>query len=360
LREVLLAIEAADATASDHLKMIGAVHGALPNKLSSEGIATSVLSLLINPPSHMSVGNNQLVHKLCSLIRAIADELGASFDGCQLLQSLLEFDVASEKWTTADEENRARLMYQCVTLLVQSSRRGAVASDADILMLRNNLIRSRKLLLGWCCRDYAPLYRRSEKPANGRKKNQDEEIVGAGPADYNSILDGQGNSAVPLGLKVMRCLLFMEDSTSPVLKNFLSPGGSSLELETFWQEESKRIDQCCEHGTDLDDEMIWIVLQSTTPAAGDDMPSEVALALLEHLFEYCNGKRKSSLHLTDPQLIWELYKVVEYLPPLQAIATNSKSHLDSLVDSVDDREKDGRKRNGIHLDIADSQQDVPR
>jgi hypothetical protein len=340
--------------------MIGAVHGALPNKLSSEGIAVSLLSLLINHPSHLSVVNNQLVHKLCSLIRAISDELGASFDGCQLLQSLLEFDVASEKWTVTDEENRARLMYQCVTLLVHSSRRGAVASDADIVMLRNNLIRSRKLLLGWCCREYAPLYRRSEKPANGQKKNKEEEIVGAGPADYNSILDGQGNSRVPPGLKVMRCLLFMEDSASPDLKKFLSPGGSSIELEAFWQEESKRIDQCCEHGTDLDDEMIWIVLRSTTPAAGDGMSSEVALALLEHLFEYCNGKRKSSLHLTDPQLIWELYKVVEYIPTLQSNATNSKNHIDSLLDSVDHRNKHGPKRNGIHMDAADSQQDVPR
>jgi hypothetical protein len=373
LREVLLTMETADAITSDHLKMIGAVHGALPSSLSAEGIAASLLTLLVNQqsPSGQAHGG-QLVNKLRGLIRAIAKELGSSFDGCQLLQSILSFDVSSKSWNAHDEENKARLMSQCVTLLAASPAiadrsqpiqptKMSVSSEEDAVSLKNNLMRARKLLLSWCCADYAPLCFEKEQheQVNGKKRHKDDDIAGAGIPDYDSILNGLEQNKIPLWLEVMRSVLFMESAESPAMQRFISPDGSKIESETDWQEESKRIGQCCELGADLDDEMVWIVLKTASLKEGGT-PAEVALPLLENLFECCKKNRKSSLRVTDPKLIWELYNLVEYTPrkkPAQR-KRDDESDDSEMEDSSSGHGK-AAKQNGI-ISHEKEESEMPR
>ena len=70
-----------DMSVTDHMKMISAVHSALPNNFSSDGIAAALLNLLANrPESLIQMKTSQLVKRLQTLIRAIAKELGSAFE----------------------------------------------------------------------------------------------------------------------------------------------------------------------------------------------------------------------------------------------------------------------------------------
>jgi hypothetical protein len=114
--------------ASDHLKMIHAVHGVFPNNLSADGMAAALLTLLVKRPEVLSqLSTAQLVKQLRALIRVVAKELGAAFDGCLLLRSILSFDVSLDSWRVRDEENRARLR----NLLLLSLWRGRIINTKN-------------------------------------------------------------------------------------------------------------------------------------------------------------------------------------------------------------------------------------
>jgi hypothetical protein len=237
----------------------------------------------------------------------------------------------------------------------------SVSSEEDAVSLKNNLMRARKLLLSWCCADYAPLCFEKEQheQVNGKKRHKDDDIAGAGIPDYDSILNGLEQNKIPLWLEVMRSVLFMESAESPAMQRFISPDGSKIESETDWQEESKRIGQCCELGADLDDEMVWIVLKTASLKEGGT-PAEVALPLLENLFECCKKNRKSSLRVTDPKLIWELYNLVEYTPrkkPAQR-KRDDESDDSEMEDSSSGHGK-AAKQNGI-ISHEKEESEMPR
>lgn len=360
---------------SDHLKMFHAVHNALPNKLSADGIAASLLTLLVNRPESLTqMTTTQLVKRLRALIRAIANELGGAFDGCMLLQALLSFNVGSASWTVSDEENKARLLFQCMTLLAvnhspiernqhSKSTRKVELSAEEAASLKKKLKKARKLLLSWCCADYAPLCSVTDSTEKGDgKKKQASEAVGAGPADYDSILDGLNNSKFPWWLDVMRCLLFMEDASSARLKQFLVPDGSFIESDPDWQDEGFRLGLCCEHGADLDDEMVWIVLKAATNKKQGGMPPDIALPLLEHLFNCCSKNRKASLCLEDPNFLWELYTLVEYIQPTLQRKQNGEHIQEVKIEGVDPNGTKGDEGqfNGVNSSSAEPDRDIAR
>ena len=106
------------------------------------------------------------------------------------------------------------------------------------------------------------------------------------------------------------------------------PGSASAEDDADWEQELPRIRLCCQYGSDLHDDLVWIVLKSTSISQGID--PEMAIKLLEHLFEKCGRNRKGSLNVSDPHLVWELYNLVQYTP--DAAVTNSDTG-DSKGDS---------------------------
>jgi hypothetical protein len=332
LREALAVTETAGTPSSDQFKMLAAIHRAIPSRISYEAIAASLLMMFVNPPVNKSSpdSNNRverlrLVKRLRGIIRAIASELRPCFDGCLLLESLLSFDVSSESWSTRDEEDKARLMFQCVTLFASSSlRRDDVThtkqpsnvpddeiSPATDLTFRKSLRTARKLLLTWCCTDYGPRWASRRNGRRSGSKKEDENT--ARIPDFTSALGSQVEEKIPSWLNTMRCLLFIEDASSPLMKSFFSPDGAPTEDESDWQEELARIRMCCSCGVSLDDDMVWTVLKSCNLSEGG-MASEMAIQLLEHLFESCSKARGGSLEITDPILVWELYNLVEYTP----------------------------------------------
>jgi integrator complex subunit 1 len=311
---------------SDQLKMIRAVHNVLPKKLSADGMAAALLSLLFRRSDHPNMmTSSHSVKQVRALMRAIAKELGASFDAFQLLSSIISRKIPLESWTAEDVENKARLIFQCATHVArkrgsfrkaQPNASNGATDEEKSQALKQRLVEARRLILRWCCRHYAPTYKESPatKPnGNKEKKESTDEIVGAGPADFSSILDGQDGTEFPAWLNVMRSILFLEDSDSPRLKHFLAPDGSAVENDSEWDDEANRINQCCSQGADLDDEMVWTILKSATMKKGG-MPQKMALPLLEHLFESCKKENKARLHIRDPNILWELYKLVEYVP----------------------------------------------
>eukprot|EP00536_Pseudo-nitzschia_multiseries_P000729 jgi/Psemu1/282533/fgenesh1_pg.9_\ len=332
LREVLETMDSHDSTFSDHLSMIHAVHDLLPGQLAANGIASALLNMLIKTPDSLKdLSKPQLIRRIQKLIRAIAGKFGSAFDGCAVLSAMLSFEVDSEYlWTIRDEEHKARLMFQCVTLLVDhaamtqrvqptgKSVKLVSPTEDDILEARVNT------------------------PTNGSKAKKKDELTGAGPAIYSSILDGVSDRSFPTWVKVMRCMLFLEKSDSPTLRKFLSMGDTPMEDVPGWDSEAKRINFCCDYGADVDDEMVWVVVK----IAADENKGAlnyVALLVLEHMFERCKKNMKPSIQVKDPALILKLYELAEYIPPPK-VKEDIPNHVNgdwNNVVNAKNNEKDG-------------------
>ena len=138
--------------------------------------------------------------------------------------------------------------------------------------------------------------------------------VGAGSPNYRSAIGPIAEQeSIPTWLNTMRCLLFIEEPNSDLMSRFLAPTQPVAEDTKGYTEEQDRIKACCAYGADIDDDMIRIVLRAFSPCKGS-LPAEMSLQLLEHLFESCGRARGTSLRVSDPELVWELYKFAQYIP----------------------------------------------
>ena len=88
--------------------------------------------------------------------------------------------------------------------------------------------------------------------------------------------------------------------------------------------------------------MIWIVLRSASAPEGG-ISSDMAVQLLENLFEACSMYRAGSLRVSDPMLVWELYNLVEYSPPKEQLVDPRSDD----EDEVSDAEMNGTPAAGI-------------
>ena len=334
LQEILTSMDSHDSSFSNHMSMIHAVHDVLPDQLCASGIASSILDLLINPPiSLVDLSKPKLVRRIRNLIQTIAKRFGSSFDAYEVLNAMISYQVDPKfLWTLRDEENKARLMFQCVTLLVDSSVvtqqiqpggksiKSINPTEKGVKIVRNKLIKARKLIIKWCCEDYAPLCStqinkfRKNIPTNGSPEKKKDGIVGAGPADYSSILDGLSERNFSDWINIIRCMLFLEAPESSTLRHFLSMDDTSVEDYPGWGEEAKRISFCCDFGADVDDAMVWVVLETATQDK-IKAKNDVALLVLEHIFEGCKIDKKPTLLIRDAKLLYKLYELVEYIPP---------------------------------------------
>ncbi len=351
LREILVTMDTHDSSLSDHLSMIHAVHDVLPGELCANGIATSILDMLTKPPNALEdISKSQFVRRIQKLVQFIARKFGSSFDSHAVLKAMLSYKVdPGILWAMEDEENKARIMLQCVTLLVQDASitqrtehtgqfvKATKPPENDILVVKAKLVEARKLLIRWCCVDYAPLcpsnsdkLERSVSPTGSQRKKKDE-IVGAGPPDYSSILDGVDYGKFPRWVEVMRCMLFLESSKSPILRQFFSMGDVSVEALPEWESEAKRIDFCCDYGADVDDETMWVILNTAT-RGNIKKSNDIALTVLEHIFQCCKLNSKPSLLAQDFNLLSKLYDLVEYIPPVQ-----KKENADSLNEKFEEQ-----------------------
>lgn len=322
---------------TDQLKMIGAIHRAISPQVSYDALAAALLVLLVTPAGDAVLvtprtDRDHLIKKLRSIIRALASHLGPSFLGCLLVDALLSFDVKTDSWSAQDEEDKARLMFQCVTIsvspFVESQANGSMLSENDVFSLKESLNAARKLVLTWCCIEYGPHY-----SSKGQLKLHDYFCSVLGPRS-------KGEEIIPPWLNTMRCLLFLEGAESPQIKQFMIPGGASAGDDADWEEELPRIRLCCEYGGDLHNDLAWIVLKSTSIPQGID--SEMSIQLLEHLFQNCGRNRQGSSIVSDPHLVWELYNLVKYTPD-SIVASLHAGHAagdDSLLDEALSNGKD--------------------
>jgi hypothetical protein len=170
-------------------------------------------------------------------------------------------------------------------------------------------------MLSWCCNDYGPHC--AIKP--GPRK--DEESLGAGPPSYASVLGPSlREERVPPWLKTMRCLLFLEVADSLTMKQFL---GLGAEDESEWVQLIPALKLCCQQGADLDDEMLWAVVNACNGADPElCLSPEVAIIMLENLFKGCNTDNGGTIEVKDCRIARELYDLAEYVP-LEAVTAIS-------------------------------------
>lgn len=307
---------------SNFLKMIGAIHAAVPAQISYDAVASTFLMMMANQVETASESKisgskrNRLVFQLRRILRMFSLEISSSFDGIQLMKSFFEFDVSSDVWSPRHEEDKARLMFQCVTLAVSpylQGKRNAGLSKNDELKLCESLLSVRKLLLSWFCTGYGPHF--SSKLRKQIESKREKEPVGAGPPDFRSILSLSEEEKAPSWLNTLRCLLFIEDPESDLMKQFALPDGaaSANEYMKEWETDAEAVRLCCEYGVDITDELVWIILKASKENGGGLEP-EMSIELIENLLEPCTKRRKGKVKVEDPTLIWELYNLASYTP----------------------------------------------
>ena len=318
LPDIVREVDATDSKSADMLKMFSAVHQSIPEHISYESLAATLLTMLLSGKreGEGEAHRTATLKRLRYIIRMLATELHPGFDGCLLMEAILSFDVSGD---VDDEEDKARLMFQCVTMHAafasgtthegrkprQAVRNGLAPSA--IMHVRKCLAAARKTLLRWCCTDYGP--RCGATTADGESSSGDDTEVGAGTPDYHSVLGpASDEEKIPSWLNTMRCLLFLEDADSPLMKKFFM---SADEIE--WEEELTRIRICCDHGSSLDDSMIWIIVKACGSRKHSLYP-KVAIELIENLFECCSNGRSGTLEVSDPTIVWELFNLVQYSP----------------------------------------------
>jgi hypothetical protein len=299
-------------TNSDQLKMIGAIHRVISSNISYDAIAAAMLMLMVkveavdsHAKSSQRRERDHLTTKLRRFIRELATHLGSSFEGNLLVDALLSFQVSSASWSYQDEEDKARLMFQCVTLSVSS------LPTSDIQSLHETLCTARKKLLTWCCSEYGPYF-----SSKSQLKRLDYFHSGLGSLEKHD-----GKNTFPPWLKIMRCVLFLETPDSPHMKRFWLPMENSNEDASDWEQELSRIKLCFKYGGDLQSDMLWIVLKSASIANGID--AEMAIQILEHLLEKCGQSEQAVLTVNDPNIVWELYNLVLYTPDAEIMKPSS-------------------------------------
>jgi integrator complex subunit 1 len=332
-----------DGPSDESLSMLAAIHNALPAQISYEALAYSILMLLVRGRQKEKEVEKQttrpfkLIRHLRQLLRSIAAKLAPSFDGFQVLSAFLELEINEGSWSVKDEEDKARLMFQCVTLYVVSIagiqdpfksmdlKRSTIPPEMED-KVRYALQKCRRVLLRWCCGDYGPSY------ARRRRKKRDADIFdgSAAPDFWSAIGPSSQVESVPLWLSTMRCLLLIEEVDSDLMNHFLSPPDASDRHESGWALERERIRFCASFGADIDDEMISVILASVSESESDHgMSPDMSLKLLEHLFESCGKRRGAILKLSDPDLVWEMYKLAHYTPSKELISLRISEYDDN-------------------------------
>jgi len=338
LEQLLTALDSVESSASDHLKMIHGVHGVFPASMRSAAIATALMGFhLKKPEAYQAQGHSVFLDQICKLLRSLAHDLGPAFGGLELVCSIADFRAPdSAGWTQRHESDRARVLYQCALLSIGNPtelQNKAVQRDAsnehetaELLGLRATLSSARKVMLKWFCEDFAGYFTTDYEDGTNARNG----MIGAGIADYSSILDGMTTKKLCEWETTLRALVFLEPPDSAGLKDFL-PSNTSGELSSM-DDTVMRASLCFEFGGNVDDEMVQIVVQAT--GSMKPMPPSIALGVLEHLFHGCRKDQRAIMSLTDPTLLWTFYQFVEYTPrPSLRRRTSSESGMDEIGSS---------------------------
>jgi len=287
--------------------MIVAIHKVTEPHISYEALSAAMLMLLVHSGTAGTSASQRpqrdyLVRKLRSFIRALSSLLGNLFGGSLLVDALLSFQVNSETWSYPEDEDKARLMFQCVTLTVAPFVSDVPMTENDVLSIQTTLHTLRKQLLSWCCTEYGPSF-----SSKKQLKRIDYFHSGLGQLE-----EGHQGKARPSWLIVMRCLLFLESPDSPNLKSFILPGEESKEDLSDWEQEILRVKVCFNFGGDVRNDLISIVLNSAPKSKGID--AEMAIQILEHLLENFGRSKKALLTVNYPDIVWDMYSLVLYEP----------------------------------------------
>jgi len=282
----------------DYWTLMKAVHDVLPREVSYKALASSTMHLLL---LEIQQNNSSAIRKVGPVVERVIEAFGHSYDGMSFVEALLRIDVKEASRSIKFEEDRGRLVFRCLILAVKSGK----SSDEEVSMV---LRRARKIILKWLCKSYIPL-RSAAKRKNKKKVNDD---ISSRACNFQSALNSETEDLISPWLNTVRCMLFMEDPTSDLLRSFLYPYDNGD--FSFVEKNAAVVDRCCRLGRSVDSDLIWDVLKSSTMSGGKVEP-ERTLVVLENLIESCGKGRHGTLTIEgDSTLAWELYSLAEYYP----------------------------------------------
>lgn len=300
---------------SDTFHLICSVHKEASSKYSYDAISSSVMNIVKECLSSGLEKSEQdrTIKRVRDVTRSLATHAGHYFDAKMLLDSFLLLGVADDKWSRREEEYRARLILHLVILSVSKFYQKDVKdfpTDA-IEVVRKNLMEARRAILVWCCTKYGPHFNTERKRKTATPTKIDS-ISGLKQPDYHNVFTSDPIEN-PKWMETMLCILFLEDAESTKMKKLMFPRETSPEDDAEWEDDLPILRLCCTYSDRVGADLVKIVLDSTSLSCGID--SEMAIQILEHLFHSCSQGRRGTLCIDDPDIVWELYSLVQYTPP---------------------------------------------
>lgn len=336
---------------------------------------------------------------ICSLLQRLSLILGKAYDGHSIIKSLLSENYGSIKeydaiarlvyectilvvpaLPTSIHRNHGHTTSGSIVGKTSRQQQLALANAIDFSSKQSrekispeilvDLLKIRKLILKWCLSKYSKMFRsvidndEAERKKSSiisaghnttkkkkKKHNQNNPVgAGAGVPDYTCILDNQTqpfssshsknekDESSHHFISTLQCLLFLYSSCDhPELIAFLSyqKSSDSSFFDTLPIDYKYRMNFCSSYGTDLDDEILWIILNAF-PKSGLKSQPTIALELIENLFFKCQNAFSSNIiSLSDPNLIWELYKSFAKYTPDKKQKVKHENEMDTDDDDDD-------------------------
>lgn len=315
---------------SDTFHLLCVIHKEASSKHSYDAIASALMNIVKECLSSGAESSEQdrVIRRVRDVTRSLATQTGHWFDPKQLLDSFLILAIATDKWSRREEEFRARLILHFVILSLSKfyQKETKCVAPENIDTVRTYMTEARKSIVIWCCTKYGPHFvaeRRRKSVASGKV----DSISGLKQPDYHSVIASDLGD-VPKWMEVMLCVLLIEEPTSLNMKKMMFPREPSPADDAEWEDDLPILNCCCCYSDRVGADHVRSILCSTSATRGID--SEMAIQMLEQLFYSCCHKRQGILTIEDPDIVWELYGLVQYKPHRPVANKTGKDQLEKI------------------------------
>lgn len=319
---------------SGELKMMNAVLKRVPPNLAYSALAAALLSILNLPSEKFSI------EVICAVVGSITALLGNHYDGCLLVNSLL--NCKTIEYNKIDFILLSRLVFECITLMVPATLIHAIvlrqsrakvkkmgSDDMDMGMMIDHaaleelsvgLLRVKKIVLSWYLSSQTRIAEEKKREREDKLHKNGNFIPELDEPNFSSVLDGEMSFSVhkteDAFMDILTCLLFLNEPGSKQVEFLLQAGSSNYpsETEELSEEKKIRIQACMAYGCHIDNNIFRIVINSVVSNQGP-IDAHDAISLIELILFVCKENKKSAIiSVDDCDIIWDLYKLSKYTP----------------------------------------------
>ncbi len=298
---------------SEDLKMLGLIMKSLKSDRIYKSLAFSLLTV-----ENAQAKSLEILPAACDIVRSIANLPEREFDGFKLAEEIINF--RSQKNKRLDARALSRLICECIIMMAPqfalNSNIQPQYLDAEVVFaFSKKLLGLKKVLLPWFLSQDVESVLSNDR---GDTNHDEVDSQQMNHPEFDSILDGDfiednnGDSS----FDVLRCCMFLMQPSAHSMKLFFNLGmgkGTENKNVDLSEDVVNRISFCVNFGCGIDDDLLHIIIESVTMHSRA-IDAKKAISLIELIMYNCRDKKDALFEVNDSEVIWDLYKLTEYVP----------------------------------------------